>query len=62
MAASLDQAWVDYAFEGTIALESVLVPGTQLDPSTCNPLGSRGPGSLGAIIPVIPTIPTGTGI
>lgn len=34
----LDQAWVDYSFEGSVALETVLVPGTQLDPSSCNPL------------------------
>jgi hypothetical protein len=55
----LDQAWVGYAFEGSVALESVLIPGTQLDPSSCNPLGVTGPE---VIVPVIPSIPTGTGL
>jgi hypothetical protein len=55
-----DQAWVGYSFEGSIALESILVPGTQLDPSTCNPLAFPAPASA-PIIPAIPTIPTGTG-
>ena len=42
---SLDQAWVGYAFLGSVALESVLIPATQLDPSSCNPLGiTRSPG------------------
>jgi hypothetical protein len=54
-----DQAWVNYAFEGSIALESVLIPGTQLDPSTCNPLGIVGPEIM---TPVIPVLPTGTGL
>jgi hypothetical protein len=54
-----DQAWVDYSFEGAIALETILVPGTQLDPSTCNPLGYET--SSAFIFPAIPTIPTGTG-
>jgi len=54
----LDQAWVDYSFEGAIALETILVPGTQLDPSTCNPLGIP---NVQTIVPVIPTIPTGSG-
>ncbi len=54
----LDQAWVDYSFEGAIALESILIPGTQLDPSSCNPLGVSG---VQTVIPVISTIPTGTG-
>ena len=56
----LDQAWVGYAFLGSVALESVLIPATQLDPSTCNPLGI--PSGLQVIVPVIPTIPTGTGL
>jgi hypothetical protein len=55
----LDQAWVGYAFLGSIALESVLIPATQLDPSSCNPLGITG---LQTIVPVIPSIPTGTGL
>jgi hypothetical protein len=55
----LDQAWAAYAFEGSVALESVLIPGTQLDPSSCNPLGITGPQN---VIPEIPLIPTGTGL
>jgi hypothetical protein len=54
-----DQAWVGYAFLGSVALESVLIPATQLDPSTCNPLGVSG---VQTIVPVIPSIPTGTGL
>jgi hypothetical protein len=54
----LDQAWVGYSFEGNIALESVLIQGTQLDPSSCNPLGVTG---VQVIAPVISSIPTGTG-
>jgi hypothetical protein len=54
----LDQAWVDYSFEGAIALETILVPGTQLDPSSCNPLGVTG---IQTILPTISSIPTGTG-
>ena len=57
---SLDQAWVGYAFLGSVALESVLIPATQLDPSSCNPLGITS--GLQVIVPVIPTIPTGTGL
>ncbi len=55
----LDQAWVGYAFLGSVALESVLIPGTQLDPSTCAPLGVTG--YFTPVVPVIPTIPTGVG-
>jgi hypothetical protein len=59
-ASVFDQAWVDYSFEGAIALESILIPGTQLDPSTCNPLGLE---TLTApIVPEVSLIPTGTGI
>ena len=54
----LDQAWVDYSFEGAIALETVLVPGTQLDPSSCNPLGIIG---VQVVVPEVSLIPTGTG-
>jgi hypothetical protein len=54
-----DQAWVDYSFEGSIALETILVPGTQLDPSTCNPLGYEA--VTATVLPVIPSVPTGTG-
>jgi hypothetical protein len=54
----LDQAWVDYSFEGAIALESILIPGTQLDPSSCNPLGVVG---VQTVVPEISLLPTGTG-
>ena len=57
-----DQAWVDYTFEGNIALESILVPGTQLDPSACNPLGYDDPTVSLPIQPEVPTVPTGIGI
>jgi hypothetical protein len=56
---SIDQAWLGYSFEGSVALESVLIQGTQLDPSSCNPLNING---VAVITPVIPTIPTGTGL
>jgi hypothetical protein len=54
----LDQAWGAYAFEGSIALESVLIPGTSLDPNACDPLGITG---IEPIIPVVPTLPVGCG-
>jgi hypothetical protein len=54
-----DQAWVDYSFEGAIALETILVPGTQLDPSSCNPLGLEP--FTATVLPVVPSVPTGTG-
>jgi len=54
-----DQAWVDYSFEGAIAFETILVPGTQLDPSSCSPLGYES--IVFPTAPVIPTVPTGTG-
>lgn len=56
-----DQAWADYTFEGNIALESILVPGTQLDPSACNPLGYEDPAVSYPIVPAIPLVPAGTG-
>lgn len=55
----LDQAWVDYSFEGAVALETILVPGTQLDPSSCNPLNLEGLTEY--VYPAISAIPTGTG-
>jgi hypothetical protein len=55
-----DQAWLDYSFEGSLALETILVPGTQLDPSTCNPLAFPAPGTT-FVLPEISTIPTGIG-
>jgi hypothetical protein len=54
----LDQAWGAYSFEGSIALESVLIPGTSLDPNACDPLGITG---IEPIAPVVPTLPTGCG-
>jgi len=53
-----DQAWAGYAFEGSVALESVLIQATQLDPSTCNPLNVQG---VALITPVVPSLPTGIG-
>ncbi len=53
----LDQAWVDYDFQGPGAFLSASTPGTQLDPSTCNPLNVTG---VRIQAPVIPTI-VGTG-
>ena len=54
---NLDQAWVEYDFQGPGAFLSASVPGTQLDPSSCNPLGVTG---VQTIDPVIPTV-VGTG-
>lgn len=56
-----DQAWADYSFESDIALETILVPGTQLDPSSCNPLGYEFPFSA-FIFPEVPTTPSGVGV
>ena len=56
-----DQAWVDYSFEGALAFETILVPGTQLDPSSCNPEGSSILGLTEPITPVIPGV-VGTGV
>ena len=50
---------MDYSFEGAIAFETILVPGTQLDPSSCSPLGYES--IVFPTAPVIPTVPTGTG-
>jgi hypothetical protein len=36
---NLDQAYVSYQFNGGSAFISAHVPGVQLDPSACNPLG-----------------------
>jgi hypothetical protein len=52
----LDQAWVGYSFEGNIALESVLVGGTQLDPSSCNPLGFVTQAGAPTVQPITPAI------
>lgn len=49
----LDQAWVDYSFESDLALETILVPATQLDPSTCNPVGIT---TTQVVTPAIPAI------
>jgi hypothetical protein len=55
---SLDQAWVEYDFQGPSAFLSASTPATQLDPSNCNPLGVNG--AVALINPVIPTV-VGTG-
>jgi hypothetical protein len=48
----LDQAWVEYDFQGQAAFLSASVPGTQLDPSNCNPL-QVGP-NVKVLTPAIP--------
>ena len=53
----LDQAWVEYDFQGPGAFLSASTPATQLDPSSCNPLQVTG---VRVVAPVIPTI-VGTG-
>ena len=53
----LDQAWVEYDFQGPGAFLSASTPATQLDPSNCNPLQVTG---VRVVAPVIPTI-VGTG-
>ncbi|MDQ6894241.1 MAG: hypothetical protein M3167_16380 [Acidobacteriota bacterium] len=54
----LDQAWVSYDFQGASAFLSASAPATQLDPSTCNPLGvpiaAFSTGVNGPVAPVIP--------
>ncbi|MEO8189852.1 MAG: hypothetical protein ABI682_05880 [Acidobacteriota bacterium] len=64
----LDQAWVAYDFQGAAAFLTAAAPATQLDPSTCNPLGVPfGAGSPfptgvnGPVAPVIPGTVTGFG-
>jgi hypothetical protein len=57
----LDQAWMSYDFVGQTAFVSAAAPATQLDPSTCNPLGVPiGAFSGGVNGPVAPVIPGGT--
>ena len=34
----LDQAWMDYEFQGSGAFINASIPGTQLDPTACHPL------------------------
>jgi hypothetical protein len=48
-----DQAWVEYDFQGQGAFLSASVPGTQLDPSSCNPLGVTGVQTIGPVIPAV---------
>jgi hypothetical protein len=55
---TLDQAWVEYDFQGPGAFLSASTPATQLDPSTCNPLVVGG--QVQQVSPVIPTV-VGTG-
>ncbi|MEP6768686.1 MAG: hypothetical protein ABJC61_08460 [Acidobacteriota bacterium] len=54
---AIDQAWVNYEFNGPAAFLSISAPGTQLDPSTCAPLALTG---YTVVAPVIPTV-VGTG-
>ena len=62
----LDQAWVEYDFQGPGAFLSASTPATQLDPSNCTPLVIC-PSPVGAgctnVRPTTPVIPTvvGTG-
>ena len=64
-AGTLDQAWVEYQFQGPAAFLSASAPATQLDPSTCNPLaGNVSPTNpsntnIPGINVIIPTIPGG---
>lgn len=55
---TLDQAWVEYDFQGPGAFLSASTPATQLDPSNCNPLIVGG--QVQTIAPAIPTV-VGTG-
>ena len=55
----LDQAWVEYEFQGAGAFLSMSAPATQLDPTTCSPLGVP-PGAITPTAPAIPVI-VGTG-
>jgi hypothetical protein len=55
----LDQAWMDYEFQGAAAFTNASIPGTQLDPTTCQPLlvPLVGPGTVTTLI--VPSIPLG---
>jgi hypothetical protein len=55
-----DQAWVDYDFQGPGAFLSISAPATQLDPSTCNPIGIPA-GVVFAVTPSVPAGPVGQG-
>jgi hypothetical protein len=55
----LDQAWVEYDFQGPGAFLSASTPATQLDPTNCVPLDID-PASVVNSVPVIPAI-VGTG-
>jgi len=50
----LDQAWAAFEFDGSLAFVSAHIPGTQLDPSSCEPLGIVGGTDVNPITPVIP--------
>jgi hypothetical protein len=65
---AMDQAWVDYSFEGSAAFLSILVPGNQLDVSNCNPNTVVNPAlptadnpGIQSLDPFFSDIPTGTG-
>lgn len=53
-AGTLDQAWVEYDFQGPGAFLSASTPASQLDPSTCNPIGVGS--STRVVAPVIPAV------
>ena len=50
----LDQAWAAFEFDGSLAFVSAHIPGTQLDPSSCEPLCIVGGTDVNPITPVIP--------
>jgi hypothetical protein len=63
---NLDQAFMSYDLSGNQALLTAGAPGTQLDPSACNPLGiavnatfGTGTGAQGGVNLITPTIPGG---
>jgi len=56
---NLDQAWMEYEFAGAAAFLSASAPGTQLDPSSCNPLGVPVAPAAGGVNQITPTIPGG---
>jgi hypothetical protein len=58
---SLDQAWVEYQFQGAGAFISAHFTGIQLDPSNCEPLGYTPGIDFVPVNPTVPGGPSGTG-
>ena len=56
---NLDQAWMGYDFSGSAAFLTAGAAGTQLDPSSCNPLGVPVAPAAGGVNLITPTIPGG---